>query len=75
MEADLRERKYQDPEFRRDPIVDADISDATDNLIGKILYDAELWREAQELGLAWAPIRRPEENLSDEHWRSRGNIL
>ncbi len=29
------------------------------------------WREAQETGLLWAPIRKPEENAVDEHFLSR----
>lgn len=42
-----------------------------DELIGRCLYHADLWREAQALGLAWAPIRRPEENIQDTHWQMR----
>jgi crotonobetainyl-CoA:carnitine CoA-transferase CaiB-like acyl-CoA transferase len=42
-----------------------------DELIGQCLYEADLWREAQALGLAWAPVRRPEENLADAHWHMR----
>ena len=33
--------------------------------------DEELWKEGQEAGYQWAPVRRPEENLDDPHWRSR----
>ncbi|MDR3536893.1 MAG: CoA transferase [Acetobacteraceae bacterium] len=29
------------------------------------------WREAQEAGLLWAPIRKPHENALDEHWLKR----
>lgn len=34
----------------------------------------EIFRRAQALGLAWAPVRRPEENLDDEHFRRRGSF-
>jgi crotonobetainyl-CoA:carnitine CoA-transferase CaiB-like acyl-CoA transferase len=34
----------------------------------------EIFRRAQALGLAWAPVRRPEENLHDEHFRRRGSF-
>jgi crotonobetainyl-CoA:carnitine CoA-transferase CaiB-like acyl-CoA transferase len=47
------------------------LTELTDKLIGKLLYDRDLWRRGQELGMPWAPIRRPEENLDDEHWRMR----
>ena len=29
------------------------------------------WREAQEAGLLWAPLRKPHENALDEHWLAR----
>jgi crotonobetainyl-CoA:carnitine CoA-transferase CaiB-like acyl-CoA transferase len=29
------------------------------------------WREAQEAGLLWAPLRKPHENALDEHWLRR----
>ena len=29
------------------------------------------WREAQEAGLLWAPLRKPHENALDEHWLLR----
>jgi crotonobetainyl-CoA:carnitine CoA-transferase CaiB-like acyl-CoA transferase len=47
------------------------LTDLTDKLIGKLLYSRDLWRRGQELGMPWAPIRRPEENVDDEHWRMR----
>jgi len=32
------------------------------------------WREAQEAGLLWAPLRKPHENLADPHWAARGTF-
>src|SRR5256714_71477 len=29
------------------------------------------WREAQDAGLLWAPLRKPHENARDEHWLTR----
>jgi crotonobetainyl-CoA:carnitine CoA-transferase CaiB-like acyl-CoA transferase len=34
----------------------------------------ELFSRAQALGLAWSPIRRPEENLNDPHFAARGSF-
>jgi crotonobetainyl-CoA:carnitine CoA-transferase CaiB-like acyl-CoA transferase len=34
----------------------------------------ELFERAQSLGLAWSPIRRPEENLEDRHFAARGTF-
>jgi crotonobetainyl-CoA:carnitine CoA-transferase CaiB-like acyl-CoA transferase len=48
------------------------LSELTDKLIGKLLYDRDLWRRGLELGMPWAPIRRPDENMDDEHWKMRG---
>jgi crotonobetainyl-CoA:carnitine CoA-transferase CaiB-like acyl-CoA transferase len=34
----------------------------------------EILERAQAVGLAWAPIRRPEENLEDRHFAARGTF-
>jgi len=47
------------------------LTELTDKLIGRLLYNRDLWRKGQELGMPWAPIRRPEENCEDEHWKMR----
>ena len=44
----------------------------TDELVSRFLFKRDLWRDAQSYGLPWAPVRRPEENVSDEHWLARG---
>lgn len=47
------------------------LTELTDKLISRLLYNRDLWRRGQELGMPWAPIRRPEENLADDHWMLR----
>lgn len=37
-------------------------------------YENVPWREAQESGLFWAPLRKPHENVEDEHWNARGTF-
>jgi len=34
-------------------------------------YQDMPWREAQDAGLLWAPLRKPHENALDEHWLTR----
>ncbi len=34
----------------------------------------ELFHRAQAVGLAWSPIRRPEDNLDDPHFAARGSF-
>jgi crotonobetainyl-CoA:carnitine CoA-transferase CaiB-like acyl-CoA transferase len=34
----------------------------------------EVFERAQAVGLAWSPIRRPEENLDDRHFAARGSF-
>jgi crotonobetainyl-CoA:carnitine CoA-transferase CaiB-like acyl-CoA transferase len=36
-------------------------------------YENIPWREAQELGMLWAPLRKPHENAMDPHWLVRGS--
>lgn len=42
--------------------------------IGAYTYARAPWAEAQSAGLLWAPVRKPHENATDEHWLSRGTI-
>ena len=37
-------------------------------------YDDVPWREAQEAGLLWTPLRKPHESAQDEHWLRRGSF-
>jgi crotonobetainyl-CoA:carnitine CoA-transferase CaiB-like acyl-CoA transferase len=32
------------------------------------------WQEAQSMGLLWAPLMKPHENLGIEHWKVRGTF-
>ena len=34
-------------------------------------YENIPWREAQEAGMLWAPLRKPHENALDPHWLTR----
>jgi crotonobetainyl-CoA:carnitine CoA-transferase CaiB-like acyl-CoA transferase len=34
----------------------------------------DLFERAQAVGLAWSPVRRPEENLEDSHFAARGSF-
>ena len=40
-------------------------------LTRRFRYDRLPWMEAQSAGLIWAPIRKPHENATDEHWLAR----
>lgn len=48
--------------------------EALQRLFAKFTYETAPWREAQELGLMVAPLRLPEENMTDEHWLARGTF-
>ena len=41
-------------------------------LVRKFTFDDFPWRLAQEDGVMAVPLRRPEENATDEHWHLRG---
>jgi crotonobetainyl-CoA:carnitine CoA-transferase CaiB-like acyl-CoA transferase len=42
--------------------------------IRSFTYENVPWREAQEAGLLWAPLRKPHESATDPHWLSRGTF-
>jgi crotonobetainyl-CoA:carnitine CoA-transferase CaiB-like acyl-CoA transferase len=37
-------------------------------------YENVPWREAQEAGMLWAPLRKPHENALDPHWMARQSV-
>jgi crotonobetainyl-CoA:carnitine CoA-transferase CaiB-like acyl-CoA transferase len=40
--------------------------------VGAHIYKNVPWREAQDAGLLWSPVRKPHENAMDPHWLQRG---
>jgi crotonobetainyl-CoA:carnitine CoA-transferase CaiB-like acyl-CoA transferase len=58
---------------------DKDFIDRLRTAIGKLVnaykLDHDIWHEAQELGLPWAPVRKPEENITDPHWSRRETFV
>ena len=67
--------KYQDPAYRARLDVGSISADVVNRFISRWTFDREIWRDFQADGLTWAPMRRPEENLADEHWRSRETFI
>ncbi|MFV8054684.1 CoA transferase [Mycobacterium sp. 48b] len=47
--------------------------DVVEQTMRRYLFDDVPWREAQEAGLMWVPVRKPHENADDEHWLRRGS--
>ncbi|MES3000688.1 MAG: CoA transferase [Pseudomonadota bacterium] len=43
-------------------------------LVRSYTYENVPWREAQDAGLMWVPLRKPGESTSDEHWIKRTSI-
>ena len=48
--------------------------EAVQQLLRRWLFENVPWEEAQNAGLMWVPLRRPEENADDEHWLERGSF-
>jgi crotonobetainyl-CoA:carnitine CoA-transferase CaiB-like acyl-CoA transferase len=71
---DLEDERYQ-TEYRDSEEARQHLAILTDKMISRMLYDRDIWRRAQHHGLAWAPIRKPEENATDEHWLMRGAFV
>ncbi len=45
--------------------------DVIQRFVRAFRYEDVPWREAQDEGLLWAPVRKPHENASDPHWLAR----
>lgn len=48
--------------------------DVVQRFVRAYCYKDVPWREAQNAGLLWAPVRKPHENATDEHWLSRNSF-
>jgi crotonobetainyl-CoA:carnitine CoA-transferase CaiB-like acyl-CoA transferase len=71
MQLDLEDAGYLEPEVRTSEKFNVYYGALVDRFIRAFSFDREIWREAQAEGLPWAPLRRPEEILQDEHFLSR----
>jgi crotonobetainyl-CoA:carnitine CoA-transferase CaiB-like acyl-CoA transferase len=74
MQGDLDDEKYQ-TDYRYEDAATDHIVALTDKLVTRTLFDRELWHDAQAHGLPWAPVRKPQENVDDEHWLQRGTFF
>ena len=45
--------------------------EAVQRFVRSFTYANVPWREAQEAGMLWAPLRKPHENALDPHWLAR----
>ena len=54
---------------KRDPAMEA-----VQRFVRSFTYANIPWREAQQLGMLWAPLRKPHENALDPHWIARKSV-
>ncbi len=48
--------------------------EAVQRFVRSFTYENIPWFEAQEMGMLWAPLRKPHENALDPHWIKRGSV-
>jgi len=70
---ELRSAAYADSAHRAKADAQARIDGYLDRVIASLPAD-EIFHRAQRAGLAWAPVRRPEENLDDPHFAARATF-
>ena len=68
-DADLRARQV--PGTATSDAARAHMLDIVQRFTRAWTYADMPWREAQDAGLLWAPLRKPHENALDEHWLAR----
>ena len=55
-------------------LIFSDELEAVARFVRAFTYENIPWREAQQAGMLWAPLRKPHENATDEHWLKRGSV-
>jgi crotonobetainyl-CoA:carnitine CoA-transferase CaiB-like acyl-CoA transferase len=68
---DALDEKFSDEQYLQTPEAARLIDALIDRLVLSYTYERDVWLDGQEAGFAWGPIRRPEENLRDEHLARR----
>jgi crotonobetainyl-CoA:carnitine CoA-transferase CaiB-like acyl-CoA transferase len=68
-DADLKARNV--PGSQAGDETRAHMLDVVQRFVRAWTYKDMPWREAQDAGLLWAPLRKPHENALDEHWLKR----
>jgi len=71
---DLTDAKYADLTYVLKPEVIRHFHAVARRWVAGYKYERDVWKEAQARRLHWAPVRRPEENLADPHWRQRATF-
>jgi crotonobetainyl-CoA:carnitine CoA-transferase CaiB-like acyl-CoA transferase len=51
----------------------AHVLEVTQRFVRSFRFGDLPWKEAQDKGLMWSPLRMPHENLHDPHWQARGS--
>ncbi len=75
MAEDLLDPKYSDNAYVSQKAVGTHIGDVVARFIQRFMFDRDIWRDFQDAGLTWAPVRRPEENIDDSHWQARDTFF
>ena len=57
------------------PTTNFHIATHVERLVGRHLYERDLWKDGQDEGLPWSPVRGPEENVGEAHWAQRETFL
>lgn len=73
--ADFTDAKYQDEAYVLKPSTNFAIATHVERLVGRHLYERDLWKDGQDEGLPWSPVRRPEENVGETHWAQRETFM
>jgi crotonobetainyl-CoA:carnitine CoA-transferase CaiB-like acyl-CoA transferase len=68
-------KEFEDPDYVRQAAGIRRTNAIVSRLVGGYTFDRHLWLEAQERGLPWAPVRKPEENADDRHWAQRRSFV
>jgi crotonobetainyl-CoA:carnitine CoA-transferase CaiB-like acyl-CoA transferase len=69
------DEELSDPEYLETPEAVRRVNALIDRLVSSYTYDRDLWLDGQQAGFAWGPVRRPEENLDDDHWAGRDTFV
>lgn len=68
---DMDDPRFAEPGALSLPANHRHLQDVINRMVAGFTFDRDIWKAGQAEGMTWAPVRRPEENLADEHWWTR----
>lgn len=75
LQEDLDDPRFESDELRETKEARLHYNEVLDRFVRRFQASDNIWKDFQDAGMTWAPLRRPEENVTDRHWLARNTFV